>query len=426
MNVIILAAGKGTRMKSSLPKVLHQIGGKALISHVIESVIALKPTKIYLIVGTQKKEIENEVSSFEKNDLITFVEQKSALGTGHAVKIAAPHLSQSQNTLILFGDVPLINVSSLKKLCKKESNPVFKLMTAIVSDPSGYGRIVRNENDLIERCVEEKDSNSEEKKINEINTGIMFISTEKIKSWVKKINNDNSQKEYYLLDIIPFAKKDSIPIQPIVVEDSREILGVNTLAQKSKMERIFQYKMAEKFADKGLEIADLNRFDVRGELVFENDVKIDVGCIFVGNVFIGKGTTIEPYCVIKDSSIANGSQIKAFTNIENSIVGTNTIIGPYSRLRLNSTVGDNCKIGNFVETKNIDIKEYSKASHLSYLGDAKIGKRVNIGAGTITCNYDGNYKHQTIIEDDAFIGSNTELIAPVKVKKGATVGAGTT
>ena len=427
MNIVILAAGKGSRMKSSLTKVLHQIGGKSMISHVVQTAISLKPKKIFIVVSENKSEIESDLAPFYKKDLqIVFVDQNPALGTGHAVKLVAPKLDTSCDTLILYGDVPLISSDSLKILSKKPDRPLLRVLTAVLRNPKGYGRILRDDNGLIRDCVEEKDATTCEKKINEINTGIMFVTTKELIGWLLRIDNNNKQNEYYLTQIISLANADRISVFPISASDTEEISGVNSQVQKSAVERIFQKKCAIEFSKKGLEISDINRFDLRGELIFEDDVKIDIGCLFIGKVTIGKGVSIEPYCIIKNSSIGSNTTIKAFTHIENSIIGSDSTIGPYSRLRPNTQVEKNCKIGNFVETKNIKLNENSKVNHLSYIGDARVGKNVNIGAGTITCNYDGQEKHQTTIEDDSFIGSNSELIAPVTVKKGATIGAGTT
>ena len=427
MNIVILAAGKGSRMKSSLTKVLHQIGGKSMISHVVKTAISLKPKKIFIVVSENKSEIESDLAPFYKKDLqIVFVDQNPALGTGHAVKLVAPKLDTSCDTLILYGDVPLISPDSLKILSKKPDRPLLRVLTAVLRNPKGYGRILRDDNGLIRDCVEEKDATTCEKKINEINTGIMFVTTKELIGWLLRIDNNNKQNEYYLTQIISLANADRISVFPISASDTEEISGVNSQVQKSAVERIFQKKCAIEFSKKGLEISDINRFDLRGELIFEDDVKIDIGCLFIGKVTIGKGVSIEPYCIIKNSSIGSNTTIKAFTHIENSTIGSDSTVGPYSRLRPNSQIDNNCKIGNFVETKNVQLNENSKVSHLSYIGDAHIGKNVNIGAGTITCNYDGHMKQHTIIEDDSFIGSNSELIAPVTVKKGATIGAGTT
>tara|TARA_B100001094_G_C18160601_1_gene789075 strand:- start:833 stop:2197 length:1365 start_codon:yes stop_codon:yes gene_type:complete len=427
MNIVILAAGKGSRMKSSLTKVLHQIGGKSMISHVVQTAISLKPKKIFIVVSENKKDIEAELAPFSKPDLkIVFVDQNPALGTGHAVMLVAPKLDTSYDTLILYGDVPLVSSGSLKILSKKPNRAVLRILTAVIGNPKGYGRIIRDDNELIKNCIEEKDATTHEKNINEINTGIMFATTKELIGWLTKIDNNNAQNEYYLTQIISFANADKVSVFPVSALDAEEVSGVNSQVQKSAVERIFQKKCAIEFSEKGLEINDINRFDLRGELTFDDNVKIDVGCLFIGKVTIGKGVLIEPYCIIKNSSIGSNTTIKAFTHIENSVIGSESTIGPYSRLRPNTQVDKNCKIGNFVETKNIKLSENSKVNHLSYIGDAQVGRNVNIGAGTITCNYDGQEKHQTTIEDDSFIGSNSELIAPVTVKKGATIGAGTT
>ena len=427
MNIVILAAGKGSRMKSSLTKVLHQIGGKSMISRVVQTAISLKPKKIFIVVSENKSEIESDLAPFYRKDLqIVFVDQNPALGTGHAVKLVAPKLDTSCDTLILYGDVPLIPSGSLKILSKRPDRPLLRVLTAVLRNPKGYGRIIRDDNGLIRNCIEERDATKREKNINEINTGIMFATTKELIGWLTKLDNNNAQNEYYLTQIISIANADNVSVFPVTALDAEEVSGVNSQVQKSTVERIFQKKCAIEFSEKGLEINDINRFDIRGELIFDDDVKIDVGCLFIGKVTIGKGVSIEPYCIIKNSSIGNNTTIKAFTHIENSVIGSESTIGPYSRLRPKTQIDKNCKIGNFVETKNIKLNENSKVNHLSYIGDAQVGKNVNIGAGTITCNYDGQEKHQTTIEDDSFIGSNSELIAPVTVKKGATIGAGTT
>ena len=427
MNIVILAAGKGSRMKSSLTKVLHQIGGKSMISHVVQTAICLKPKKIFIVVSENKSDIEAELAPFFKLDIqIMFIDQNPALGTGHAAMLTTPHLDNSYDTLVLYGDVPLVSLNSLKVLCQKPDKPILRVLTALIDNPKGYGRIIRDDNSLIKNCVEEKDTNVHERNINEINTGIMFATTKELISWLTKIDNNNAQNEYYLTQIVSLANTDKVAVSPVITSDIEEVIGVNSLAQKSEVERIYQKKCAIEFSKEGLEITDINRFDLRGELIFGGGVKIDIGCLFIGKVTIGEGVIIEPYCIIINSTIGSDTVIKAFTHIENSAIGPESTIGPYSRLRLNSVVDKNCKIGNFVETKNIKLDKNSKVNHLSYIGDTQVGKNVNIGAGTITCNYDGHEKHQTTIEDDSFIGSNSELIAPVTVKKGATIGAGTT
>ena len=426
MNIIILAAGKGSRMRSSIPKVLHQIGGESMISRIVGLASRLRPKKIFIVVGQHRKEIEDEILLNYNKLPIVFVHQKSQLGTANAVKATTRFLTASSETLILFGDVPLLSISTLRKLCKKDKNESFKLLTAYVNDPKGYGRILRGPNNQIQKCIEEKDANKKERFIKEINSGIMILSTRLLKKWIKKITNTNSQQEYYLLDMIPLAYQENIPVKSILASSENEILGVNTLHQKAMVERIYQSKLARKYAEDGLEIADMNRFDVRGKLIFGCDVKVDINCVFIGKVTLADGVVIGPNCVIQNSFIGKNTVIKAHSSIENSSIGNESEIGPYSRIRSNCVIGDNCKIGNFVETKNIKFKQNSKASHLAYLGDTEIGERVNIGAGTITCNYDGINKHTTIVEDDVFIGSNSEIVAPVTIKKGAKIGAGTT
>ena len=421
MNVIILAAGMGKRMQSALPKVLHPLAGKALLSHVIDTARALAPQRLCVVYGHGGEMLPETLQAPD----LSFARQDPQLGTGHAVMQGLPHLSDDVPTLILYGDVPLTSAASLQALIDAAGSDKLGILTIDLEDPSGYGRIVR-ENGAIVRIVEQKDASAAERALTEINTGIMLAPTGPLKRWLATLSNKNAQGEYYLTDIVARAVADGVPVvsaQPAAVW---ETLGVNSKVQLAELERIFQMNLAQGFLEAGVTLADPARFDVRGELRCGRDVSIDIGCIFEGQVTLGDGVTIGAHCVIKNAHIASGALIKPFCHIEAAQVGERAEIGPYARLRPGTELGEAVHIGNFVEVKNSQIDVGSKANHLAYIGDATIGARVNVGAGTITCNYDGANKFRTVIEDDAFIGSDTQLVAPVTVGKGATLGAGTT
>jgi len=421
MNVVILAAGMGKRMKSTLPKVLHSLAGKPLLSHVIDTARVLSPKKLCIIYGRGSEVIPNLLAA---PDLI-FIKQESQLGTGHAVAQASAYLEDTKPTLILYGDVPLITSGTLKRLVSSASDNKLAVLTMNLPDPTGYGRIVRNYGNITS-IIEQKDATPEEKMIRECNTGIMVAPTGRLKKWLQKLTNDNAQGEYYLTDIIAHSVTEGISVVSSQPDIIAEALGVNSRMQLAKLERISQRNSAELLLEQGVTLSDPNRLDVRGRLKCGYDVSIDVGCIFEGTVSIADGTVIGAYCVIKNTSIGQGSDIKPFCHIEDTVVGDNSQIGPYARLRPGTKVGKNVHIGNFVEIKNSYIAANSKANHLSYIGDATVGLRVNIGAGTVTCNYDGVKKSRTVIGDDVSIGSNSQLVAPIEIGKGATLGAGTT
>ncbi|MFZ6690093.1 bifunctional UDP-N-acetylglucosamine diphosphorylase/glucosamine-1-phosphate N-acetyltransferase GlmU [Undibacterium sp. SXout11W] len=421
MNVVILAAGMGKRMQSSLPKVLHPLAGKALLSHVIDTARSLKVASICVIYGHGGEQVLSSVAA----DDLRFAKQEPQLGTGHAVAQAIPVLDESMPTLVLYGDVPLTTAVSLQRLMDVAGNDRLAILTANMDDPTGLGRIVR-EGGEIKRIVEQKDANEEERQITEINTGIMIAPTKQLKQWLSTLSNNNAQGEYYLTDIVARAVADGVKVVSAQPDAIWETLGVNSKVQLAELERIHQLNIARKLLEQGVHLLDPARIDVRGTLVCGRDVSIDVGCVFEGNVTLEDGVTIGANCVIKDAHIAAGANIKAFCHIEEAKVGAQSQIGPYARLRPGTELADNVHIGNFVEIKNSQIAAHSKANHLAYVGDATVGSRVNIGAGTITCNYDGANKFRTIIEDDAFIGSDSQLVAPVRVGKGATLGAGTT
>ena len=421
MNVVILAAGMGKRMQSDLPKVLHALAGKPLLSHVIDTARQLSPSRCCVVYGHGGDKVPTQLAA----DDLQFVLQEPQLGTGHAVMQAVSKLNEDQPTLVLYGDVPLTTVATLRALTEKAGKDKLAILTIAMDDPTGYGRIVREQNKIV-RIVEQKDATDLERQIHEVNTGILVAPTRQLKDWLSRLSNHNAQGEYYLTDIIALAVKDNVVIESKQPSHAWETLGVNSKVQLVELERIHQLNLAHQLLEQGVTLADPARIDIRGELHCARDVSIDVGCVFEGQVHIGQGVSIGAYCVIKNSRIADNANIKPFTHIDEASVGSDSQIGPYARLRPGTTLGPDVHVGNFVEIKNSEFGAHSKANHLAYVGDTTVGSRVNIGAGTITCNYDGANKHRTIIEDDAFIGSDTQLVAPVTVGKGATIGAGTT
>ena len=408
-------------MHSKLPKVLHPLAGKALISHVIDCARQLSPQTICLVYGHGGDVVRTTLDAPD----LAWALQEPQLGTGHAVQQALPHLKVDGTTLILYGDVPLIQAETLKNLAQAAQGAL-AILTFELANPSGYGRIVRNAVGQVVRIVEQKDATAEERSIREINTGIMAMPTSRLEKWLGCLSNNNAQKEYYLTDIVSMAVADGLPIHTTHPKNEWEVLGINNKVQLAELERVAQRCIAEQLMEQGVRLADPARLDVRGELLCGRDVFIDVNCVFEGKVELDEAVEVGPNCVIKNARIGAGTRLAAFTHIDDAVVGPDSIIGPFARLRPGTELGAEVHIGNFVEIKKTRIAAYSKANHLAYIGDAIIGSRVNIGAGTITCNYDGANKFQTIIEDDAFIGSDTQLVAPVTVGRGATVGAGTT
>lgn len=421
MNIVILAAGQGKRMHSNLPKVLHPIAGKALAQHVIDTARELSPGKLVVVYGHGGETVRESLSAPD----IAWAKQEPQLGTGHAVMQAVPELSSEGQTLVLYGDVPLTRAATLKRLLQAGKDGL-AILTVDLANPSGYGRIVRDDAGNVVRIVEEKDATPAEKAIREVNTGIMAIPSGRLADWLGRLSNKNAQGEYYLTDIVALAVAEGLPVRTAQPEGEWEVLGVNSKVQLAELERVHQRNLAEELLTRGVRLADPNRIDIRGELACGRDVAIDVGCIFEGKVELEEAVEIGPYCVLKNVKIAAGARLAAFCHLEDAVVGPDAVIGPYARLRPGTELGPEVHIGNFVEVKNSKIAAQSKANHLAYVGDAVIGQRVNVGAGTITCNYDGANKHKTIIEDDAFIGSDTQLVAPVTVGRGATLGAGTT
>ena len=420
LNIVILAAGKGTRMYSNTPKVLHKLAGQPLLQHVINAAKQLKADKIIVVYGFGGDAVPQAFT----HEQITWVEQKEQLGTGHAMLQAAPYLDGDANTLILLGDVPLISIENCQQLISKTQ--ALGLLTVNKANPTGYGRIVRDASGVVQAIVEHKDASEAQRQINEVNTGMMAVNNGHLKQWLSQLNNQNAQGEYYLTDIVAMAVKQGLTVASEITNDEASVEGVNSKPDLAALERVYQRRNADKLLLAGVTLADPARIDVRGELICGQDVKIDVGCIFEGKVTLADGVSIGPYCVIRDAQIDQGAVIQAYTHIDQAKVGAKSIIGPYARLRPGTDLSEEVHIGNFVEVKNSQIASQSKANHLAYIGDATIGKKVNVGAGTITCNYDGVNKHRTVIEDEAFIGSDTQLVAPVTVGKGATLGAGTT
>jgi len=421
LNVVILAAGQGKRMHSNLPKVLHPIAGKALVRHVVDTARSLEPTRLCIVYGHGGDVVR---AALPDTDL-AWALQSPQLGTGHAVQQALPHLADDGVTLVLYGDVPLTRPETLRRLLSAARDGL-AVLTVELDDPTGYGRIVRNATGQVVRIVEQKDATADEKSIREINTGIMAIPTARLAGWLAGLSNDNAQGEYYLTDVIAAAVAEGVPVNTAHPDGEWEVLGVNSKVQLAELERVFQRRIAQSLLEAGVRLADPARLDVRGELACGRDVTIDVNCVFEGRVELADAVDIGPNCLLRNVKVAAGARIAAFCHLEDAIVGPDCIVGPYARLRPGAELGPEVHIGNFVEVKNSTIAAQSKANHLAYVGDARIGQRVNIGAGTITCNYDGANKHLTVIEDDAFIGSDTQLVAPVTVGRGATLGAGTT
>ena len=420
MNVVILAAGLGKRMHSDLPKVLHPLAGKPLLAHVVAAARSLDPSVICIVYGYGGERVREVMA---QPDLV-WARQEPQLGTGHALAQALPHLNPKTPTLVLYGDVPLTGAETLQALCRAAGKGV-ALLTVELDDPHGYGRIIRSRG-AVRRIVEEKDATKAERAVREINTGIMVLPTARLKSWLAALRNDNAQQEYYLTDVVAAAVAEKRPVSTVQPGAAWETLGVNSKAQLAQLERLFQRGVAAALMRDGVTLADPERIDVRGSLACGRDVAIDVNCLFEGEVVLGAAVSVGANCVLRNVKVAAGTRIEPFCHLDQADVGARCRIGPYARLRPGTTLAEEVHIGNFVEVKASQIAARSKANHLAYVGDTSVGRDVNIGAGTITCNYDGANKHRTVIEDDVFIGSDTQLVAPVRVGKGATLGAGTT
>jgi bifunctional UDP-N-acetylglucosamine pyrophosphorylase/glucosamine-1-phosphate N-acetyltransferase len=426
LNVVILAAGLGKRMQSDLPKVLHKIAGRPMLEHVLDSARALDPARIIVVVGHGADKVR---AGFEGQPNLAFALQQPQQGTGHAVQQAVPQLLGGDGpddvTLVLYGDVPLVQPGTLKKLLAARSGGM-AVLTERLADATGYGRIVRDEAGAVRSIVEHKDASEAQRGIDEVNTGILAAPTARLKQWLQRIDNKNAQGEFYLTDIVGLCVADGMAVGSAQPLARWETLGVNSRVQQAELERLWQHEQARRQMEAGVTLADPARFDLRGSLECGRDVFIDVGCVFEGVVRLADGVRIGPHCVLRDVQLGSGTQVEAYSHLVEARVDRDARIGPYARLRPGADLAAETHVGNFVEIKKTRLGFGSKANHLAYLGDADIGAGVNVGAGTITCNYDGVNKHLTVIEDDAFIGSDTQLVAPVRVGRGATLGAGTT
>ena len=419
LNIVILAAGQGSRMKSDTPKVLHTIAGKPLLGHVLDTAAALHSDQTVVVYGHGGEQVRQ---AFAERSL-TWVEQVKQQGTGHAVLQTLPNLDTKATALILYGDVPLLQASTLQPLiARAQQGPA--LLSALLADPHGYGRVVRNEAGLFARVVEQKDANKDELGIKEVNTGVMAMPVSMLNKYLPLVTNNNAQGEYYLPDVLPMAVADGFAVQVVTVDNAVETEGVNTRTQLAQLERAYQLREIKALMDQGLGVTDPARIDIRGSLTVGKDCFVDVNAVFEGDVVLGDNVTIEPNCVIRNSTIGSGSRICAMSHLEQASVGASATIGPFARLRPGTELAANTKIGNFVETKKAILGEGSKVNHLSYIGDAVLGSGVNVGAGTITCNYDGANKFQTTIGDNVFVGSNSTLVAPVTIETDGFVGAG--
>jgi len=425
LDIVILAAGRGTRMNSNIPKVLHQIGGDSMLGHVLNAARKLESQQIHVVVGYGAEQIKQEFSTDKE---LQWALQEQQLGTGHAVMQAMPSIDTTKpekRVLVLYGDVPLTNFSTLIKLVQQANSNTLCILTLVTENPKGLGRIVRDDSGEITAIVEEKDASDEQKKINEVNTGIMVIPATKLNTWLNSLGNDNAQGEYYLTDLVAMAAADDESvISAMVIDDENEVQGVNDKAQLAGLERQYQMNKAEQLLKAGVLLRDPSRIDIRGEIETGSDVEIDINVIFEGCVMLGNGVKIGPNVVIKDSKIADNANILQGTNIDGAEIGEGASVGPYARIRPGTILNENTKIGNFVETKNAIFGKGSKASHLAYIGDAVLGENVNIGAGTIFCNYDGVNKHKTTIGDNVFVGSNSVLVAPLTLADNTFVAAG--
>jgi bifunctional UDP-N-acetylglucosamine pyrophosphorylase / glucosamine-1-phosphate N-acetyltransferase len=422
LNVVILAAGHGKRMHSALPKVLHRLGGKLLLQHVADTAALLQPARICVVYGHGGSAVPDAL----KESAISWVKQEPQLGTGHAVMQALPQMDRTGVTLILYADVPLTRPATLRALAAIAHSGDVALLTIQLEDATGYGRILRDASGAILGIVEEKDASPEQLAGHEVNTGIMALATRRLAGWLEQLDNRNAQGEYYLTDIIAMAVADGVQVRSLSPSHRWEGAGVNTRQQLAEMERFYQGERAAALLAQGVTLVDPGRFDVRGELRCGRDVEIDVNCVFEGNISLGDNVSIGANCILRDVTVGPFTRILPFSLIEDALIGEQCRIGPYARIRPGTVVSGQAHIGNFVEVKNSEIGERSKANHLAYIGDTSVGRDVNIGAGTITCNYDGANKHRTVIEDDVFIGSDSQLVAPVRLGRGSTIGAGAT
>lgn len=421
LSVVILAAGKGTRMYSDLPKVLHPVAGKPMVKHVIDTAKQLNARQINLIYGHGADLLKEKLA----DEPVNWVFQAEQLGTGHAMQQAAPFFADDENIMMLYGDTPLIQQSTLERLIAQKPENGIALLTVKLENPTGYGRIIR-ENGSVVAIVEQKDASAEQLKIQEINTGVMVASGASFKKWLGNLNNNNAQGEYYITDVIAMANEDGFQVQAVQADEFMEVEGVNNRLQLAALERFYQKKQAEKLLLAGVTLIDPSRFDVRGTVEHGKDVSIDVNVILEGNVKLGNNVKIGAGCVLKNVTVGDNVEIKPYSVLEDAVIGEKSAIGPFSRLRPGTQLAEGAHVGNFVEIKNAQVGKGSKVNHLTYVGDAEVGSNVNIGAGVITCNYDGANKFKTIIGDDVFVGSDSQLVAPVEIANGATIGAGST
>lgn len=422
LSIIILAAGQGTRMHSALPKVLHQLAGRTLLEHVYVAASRLDHRQIRIVYGYGGKMVPDTLAHLQAD----WVEQQQQLGTGHAVKLAMPKVPDGDDVLILYGDIPLITFETLQQLVSAAASSGFSLLTSYIDDPTGYGRIIRDNDGKVICIVEQKDATPEQRAVQEINTGMMVVKGRLLKRWLAELDNKNAQGEYYLTDIVARAVAENIVVNTMQPESITEIHGVNNRAQLAELERYYQLVQAQHLMRHGVTLMDPARFDLRGDLEAGRDVRIDINVVIEGSVSLGNNVSIGPNCYINNADIGDGAVIMPNCVIENAVIGSGCKIGPFARIRPETRLAADVHIGNFVEIKKSEISQGSKVNHLSYIGDSEIGRNVNVGAGTITCNYDGANKHKTVIGDNVFIGSDTQLIAPVMVGDGATIGAGTT
>lgn len=422
LSIIILAAGKGTRMKSSLPKVLHHLAHKPMLQHVIDNTIGLKPDQTIVVIGHGAEQVKNSI----KTPNIDYVVQREQLGTGHAVQQCLDVIHKGNDILVLYGDVPLIKTVTLKTVLNSKSNPDINILSFIDNDPTGYGRIVRDSGNHVTGIVEEKDATEDIKKITECNSGIMTIKGNHVSNLLNQLDNNNQQNEYYLTDIVKHAVASGLNVGSTICPIPEELLGVNNQIQLEQVESIRRDWIAKELMTHGVKLFDSKRIDVRGELDIGENVTIDVNCIFIGQCKIGDNVTIGANCIINNSKIGDNCELLSNCVIEESKLEKDIVIGPFARIRPETHIKNKAKVGNFVEIKKSVIGEGSKVNHLTYIGDTQMGKRVNVGAGAITCNYDGAFKHKTVIEDDVFVGSDCQLIAPITISQGSTIGAGST
>jgi bifunctional UDP-N-acetylglucosamine pyrophosphorylase/glucosamine-1-phosphate N-acetyltransferase len=421
LDIIVLAAGQGKRMRSALPKVLHPLAGRALLAHVFAAARALHPRKIVVVHGHGAERVRD---AFRESDL-DWVLQAEQLGTGHAVQQAMSRVGADGDVLILYGDVPLVQPATLRRLRDAAAGGL-AVLTAELADPTGYGRVLRQGSDRIARIVEHKDASAEERAVREINAGFMALPALKLAAWLAGLSNSNAQKEYYLTDIVQRAVAEGVAVHPVKVDDAWEVMGVNSKAELAALERELQARQARKLLDDGVSLADPARIDVRGTLECGRDVSIDVNCVFEGKVRLGEGVRIGANCVLRNAQVGEGTEVLPFSHFDDCEIGARCRLGPYARLRPGTQLAEEAHVGNFVEVKASRLGPRSKANHLTYIGDSEIGADVNVGAGTITCNYDGVAKHRTVIEDGCFIGSDATLVAPVRIAKGSYIGAGST